>query len=139
MKATENVQREFLSAPCGTEKALVTWLNWFLGLKMPEHPVCRGHNTPLDYLKHVYFEPAKDVVVWAPRGGGKTRLAAAATLLDLLHKPGVQVRILAGSLDQTKNMWQHLLDDAQRVAVELREEEACNVRAIQLKSGSRAG
>ena len=63
--------------------------------------VCTGHAAPFDYLIRAYFEPASDQVVHAPRGGGKTRLAAVATLLDLLHKPGLSVRILGGSLEQS--------------------------------------
>ena len=35
-------------------------------------------------------------------------LGAAATLLDLLFKPGVQVRILGGSLEQSQKMYEHL-------------------------------
>lgn len=47
-------------------------------------------------------------MVWANRGGGKTMLGAVATLLDLLFKPGVQVRILGGSLEQSSKMYEHL-------------------------------
>src|SRR5438552_4677425 len=94
----------------------------------PPAPVCPHHNTPFDYLKRVYFEPAKDVVVWAPRGGGKTRMGAAATLLDLLHKPGVQVRILGGSLEQSRRMWEHLLEDAKQLAIELMDEDGTDGR-----------
>lgn len=35
-------------------------------------------------------------------------LGAAATLLDLLFKPGIQVRILGGSLQQAEKMYEHL-------------------------------
>jgi hypothetical protein len=49
-----------------------------------------------------------DCVVWANRGGGKTFLGAVATVLDLYFKPGIEVRILAGSLDQSKRMYAHL-------------------------------
>jgi hypothetical protein len=97
--------------PCQTEDELRALLDTFLHLKFPAKGICPGHASPFDYLSHAYFEPAKDVVVWAPRGGGKTRLGAAATLLDLLHKPGISVRILGGSLDQSFHMWNHLLPD----------------------------
>lgn len=49
-----------------------------------------------------------DLVLWANRGGGKTFLGAIATTLDLLFKPGIEVRILAGSLEQSKRMFAHL-------------------------------
>lgn len=70
---------------------------------------------PLEYLWHAFDErggtedeAARDAVVWACRGGGKTFLGALATLLDLAFKPGIQVRILAGSLEQAGRMHAHL-------------------------------
>src|SRR3982750_695679 len=96
---------------CEDDNQLYDWVTSILKLKLPRSHVCPGHDSPFDYLRHAYFEPAGDCVVWAPRGGGKTRLGAAATLLDLLHKPGVAVRILGGSLEQSLRMWEPLLPD----------------------------
>ncbi len=53
---------------------------------------------------------SSDCVVWANRGGGKTKLGAAATVLDLVFKPGVQVRILGGSLGQSSKMFTYLCE-----------------------------
>lgn len=78
--------------------------------------------SPLEYLSHTFFEGLRfdraevdtgergppDSVVWANRGGGKTFLGAVATMLDLVFKPGIQVRILGGSLEQSKRMQEHL-------------------------------
>lgn len=100
-----------LLSPCLNDGMLWTWLHAFAGVQVPRRPVCPGHHAPFDYLRQAYFEPSRDLVVWAPRGGGKTRFAAAATLLDLLHKPGCSVRILGGSLEQSLRMWEHLLPD----------------------------
>ncbi len=100
---------------CKTDDELHDWLVTHLHINVPRVPVCPGHDAPFEYVRAAYFEPAKDVVVWAPRGGGKTRLAAAVTLLDLLHKPGVSVRILGGSLDQSLRMWEHLVPDLERL------------------------
>lgn len=73
-----------------------------------------GHTAPFEYLVHSFFEgefspgePA-DCVVWANRGGGKTFLGAVATVLDLAFKPGITIRILAGSLEQAARMHEHL-------------------------------
>ena len=49
-----------------------------------------------------------DCVVWANRTGGKTELAAIATLLDCIFKPYCQVRILGGSGEQSGRMYQYL-------------------------------
>jgi hypothetical protein len=97
------------TTPCRNWRQLWRWVAEFAGLRVPRVAVCANHRAPFDYLRAAYFEPAGDLVVWAPRGGGKTHLAAVATLLDLLHKPGCQVRILGGSLEQSLRMWEHLL------------------------------
>lgn len=65
-------------------------------------------SAPANYLCDAFFDRPGDAVVWANRGGGKTMLGAAATLLDLLFKPGIQVRILGGSLQQAERMYAHL-------------------------------
>jgi hypothetical protein len=49
-----------------------------------------------------------DCIVWANRAGGKTELAAVATLLDCIFKPNCQIRILAGSGEQAGRMYQYL-------------------------------
>ncbi len=84
------------------------WLQWKLQLRLPREGVCRGHVSPLDYLCASFFEHPGDRAVWACRGGGKTMLGAVATLLDLLFKPGVQIRILGGSLEQSEKMYAYL-------------------------------
>ncbi|HYO10725.1 MAG TPA: hypothetical protein VER17_17300 [Tepidisphaeraceae bacterium] len=134
--------RKMLTTPCTDADHLHDWVKTFLGLDTPREAVCPGHDAPFEYLKAAYFEPAGDLVVWAPRGGGKTRLGAAATLLDLLHKPGVEVRILGGSLEQSRRMWEHLMADVERAAAEQVARRAPGVRAsqeIRLANGSRAG
>ena len=47
-------------------------------------------------------------MVWANRGGGKTYLGAIATVLDMVFKCGIQVRLLAGSLQQGRLMFTHV-------------------------------
>lgn len=75
-------------------------------------PTARGadqaYGGPFDYLADSFFDRSGDAVVWANRGGGKTMLGAVATLLDLIFKPGIQVRVLGGSLQQAEKMYEHL-------------------------------
>ncbi|MCC6238741.1 MAG: hypothetical protein IT448_00345 [Phycisphaerales bacterium] len=118
-----------------TPEGLHRWIGQHLELQISRRAVCPGHSAPFEYLVRSYFEPSQDMVVWAPRGGGKTRLAAIATLLDLIHKPGLKVCILGGSLDQSKHVWWHLLDDLQRLGVELNQGRS---RRLQLENGSLA-
>lgn len=93
-----------------TREELREWVREHLGIVLPLHAVCQGHNTPLDYLDYVFFERgAADPVVMACRGGGKTLLGAVATLLDMLFRPGIEIRILGGSDVQTERMYEHLV------------------------------
>jgi hypothetical protein len=124
--------------PCTSAEHLRDWLKTFLHLTFPAKGICPGHVSPFEYLRQSYFEPAKDLVVWAPRGGGKTRLGAAATLLDLLHKPGITLRILGGSLDQSFHMWNHLLPDLVEFARD-RLDGKIGQRHFRLTTGSAAG
>ncbi|MFI4859509.1 MAG: hypothetical protein ACIAXF_02385 [Phycisphaerales bacterium JB063] len=91
-----------------TPGELERFVSLALGLSVPRASVSGLGCSPFDYLRDSYFGEAGDAVVWASRGGGKTMLGAAATLLDLLFRPGVQVRVLGGSLSQSEKMYEHL-------------------------------
>ncbi len=81
-----------------------------LGFDIPRNARSVRMDSPFDYICHAYFEEShiRDCVVWANRGGGKTQLGAIATFLDLVFKPGIQIRILGGSLDQSSRMYGYL-------------------------------
>jgi len=90
-----------------TKSSLKDYVKVFLGIDVPSKHICTGHNSPLDYLTHSFFadfntekHPNADAIVWANRAGGKTELAAVATLLDCIFKPNCQIRILGGSGEQ---------------------------------------
>ncbi len=98
-----------------TPETLHAWIQENLDLAIAQSAIIPGHAAPFDYLKHAFFEGAlsqephlPDSLIWANRGGGKTLLGAIATTLDLLFKPGIQVRILAGSFEQAQRMHEHL-------------------------------
>ena len=124
-----------------------------LDISVPDKPIEDGSSAPMAYLSHTFFEgrrfdrarrensPANpqsplsrhgrahaDCVVWACRGGGKTFLGAVATMLDLVYKPGIQVRILGGSLEQSQRMQEHLRTLFEQPALA---ELLCNARASQ--------
>ncbi|CAN5759230.1 hypothetical protein BH11PLA1_BH11PLA1_21510 [soil metagenome] len=92
-----------------------------LGIVAPRTALLATSAAPFDYLVHTFFEGRRfegdtptderapeDIAVWASRGGGKTFLGAVATMLDLVFKPGIEVRILGGSLEQSQRMLEHL-------------------------------
>ncbi|MCH8209915.1 MAG: hypothetical protein IIB99_00950 [Planctomycetes bacterium] len=91
-------------------KQLHAYIRIVLGFDIPRRPIVTGHSAPFAYLEHAYFEDRqpRDCVVWANRGGGKTQLGAIATLLDMLFKPGIEIRILGGSFDQSSKMYRYL-------------------------------
>jgi hypothetical protein len=101
-----------------TRKMLRDYVKVFGGIDVPDKKICppsADHTSPLDYLWHSFnadfaqSSPANaDAVVWANRGGGKTEIAAVATLLDCIFKPACQVRILAGSGEQAGRMYDYL-------------------------------
>ena len=106
-----------------TKRDLKNYVKVFLGIDVPVMKMCPEHNSPMDYLWHSFsadFPTLRatsherratinaDAIVWANRAGGKTELAAIATLLDCIFKPGCQVRILAGSGEQAGRMYEYL-------------------------------
>jgi hypothetical protein len=98
-----------------TRRDLKNYVKVFLGIDVPNRKICTGHNSPMDYLWHSFSADFSaesrangDAVIWANRGGGKTELAAMATLLDCVFKPNCQVRILAGSGEQAGRMYEYL-------------------------------
>jgi len=95
-----------------TDDELHAWILDKLSIRVVRQALIDGHSAPFEYLCHAFFEDRmpRDCVVWANRGGGKTFYAAVATMLDLIFKPGIEIRILGGSLEQSKRMHAHLRD-----------------------------
>jgi len=98
-----------------TRLDLKNYVKVFLGIDVPDKRICPEHNRPMDYLWHSFSadfaaegKANADAVVWANRAGGKTELAAVATLLDCVFKPSCQVRILGGSGEQSGRMYEYL-------------------------------
>jgi hypothetical protein len=98
-----------------TRRDLKNYIKVFLGIDVPDRRICSEHQSPMDYIWYTFCElkrdpqPANhDSIVWANRAGGKTELAAVATLLDCIFKPTCQVRILGGSGEQASRMYEYL-------------------------------
>jgi hypothetical protein len=98
-----------------TRTDLKNYVKVFLGIDVPDVKICPEHNSPMDYLWYSFSADFitesrlnADAIVWANRAGGKTELAAVATLLDCIFKPNCQVRILGGSGEQATRMYEYL-------------------------------
>ncbi len=99
-------------APKNREQ-LARFVAKYLKLKVPLRSVCEHHSSPLDYLAASFFGQ-DDLVIWANRGGGKTMLAAAATILDALFRGPLKMRILGGSFDQSDRLADYVRSMIQR-------------------------
>ena len=91
-----------------TRRELHAYIRYFLGLWIPQRSVCRSHSAPFDYIAGAFLGGLGDCIVWAPRAGGKTVGGAILTLLECIHQPGLAVRILGGSREQSEKMYQHM-------------------------------
>ena len=138
-----------------TPEELRLWLHEHLDPSAPEQGLIAGHHSPFEYLVHAFFEGAMarrdgcwvmvgesertaDSIVWANRGGGKTYLGAVATLLDLIFKPGVQARVLAGSLEQSGRMHTYLGRLLERPGISGRIDVRITSRSIEAGGGADA-
>jgi len=104
-----------------TRGQLARWVEETLDIRIPARALCPHHCPPLDYLAASFLggdappvdgKPATaggaDLLVWANRGGGKTLLAAVATLLEAVYKKPIDIRILGGSFDQSDRLADYL-------------------------------
>ncbi len=89
--------------PPADEAELARFVLDYFGMIVPAEPICPNHNSPLDYLAASFFGQ-EDLLVWACRGGGKTMLAAGATLLDAIFHSPSKIRVLGGSFDQSDRL-----------------------------------
>ena len=86
-----------------TRRELAAFVSAQLGMDVPDERICPNHDSPMDYLAASFFGQ-DDLLVWANRGGGKTSLAAAATLLDAIFRAPIDIRVLGGSFDQSDRL-----------------------------------
>ncbi len=147
-----------------TPDELHAWIERELHLTLVRRALIEGHHAPFEYVVHSFFEGlgalprdehadatsdpqaappvregAHDCIVWANRGGGKTFLGAVATLLDLLFKPGIEIRILGGSMEQSRRMHAHLrrlLDPRRNERIAAEVSGKITERRIVLRNGS---
>lgn len=94
-------------SPPTTKDELADFVARYFGLPVPRKAVCPHHDSPLDYLAASFFGQV-DLLVWANRGGGKTLMAAVATILDALFHGPLRIRVLGGSFDQSHRLAEYI-------------------------------
>ena len=77
-----------------------------------------------------YRPPWRIIVDRIARQHQTTYERAIATLLDMVHKPGIQVRILGGSLEQSCRMHEHLRRMLERLQAVLDKVDESKCEAI---------
>lgn len=131
-------ERELIANGPRSMGEMRSWMRAVLEVEVLEQGTVEGHAAPLAYLWHAFDESARlrDCVVWASRGSGKTFYAAAATLLDLLYKPGIDVRLLGGSLEQSSRVYEHLRRMLEMPLVPGRISGRATEKRVRLDNGS---
>ena len=134
----ENELLDIIGIRPQTEDELHAWILDKLSIRVVREALIDGHSAPFEYLCHAFFEDRlpRDCIVWANRGGGKTFYAAVATMMDLIFKPGIAIRILGGSLEQSGRMHAHLRDLFSIDRFEELIEGKITERRIRLHNGS---
>ena len=87
------------------------WLKiheWF-GLALAHRPFTPGHSSPFAFLADAFLHPRRDVAAWACRSGGKTLGASILAALEFLFADNLQARVLAGSEDQGRFLYEYWL------------------------------
>lgn len=150
MSLGDRAMRRLMALQPRNESQLLRFVERSMGLRMVTAVTDPLSSSPMDYLAHAFFEAHRkhlqaqgpcgkqrgDAVVWACRGGGKTMLGAVATLLDLIFKPGVRIRILGGSFEQSQKMYEHLTSLLERPMFAALLASPATQRRVELINGS---
>jgi hypothetical protein len=96
---------------------LQRWVWEVLGVWIPNHAICPGHDSPYSYFYDRYFEIELDTLLWASRMCSKSFMAALECWMKARDKPGWEANICAGSGSQalrsyeaTKLFWKRTDD-----------------------------
>jgi len=107
-----------------TRKALWGYIAHHFGVRLPWKAFTPGHSSPFGFVADAVFNPADSLLVWANRSGGKT--LAGSLLAALQYRfadqagedgPAIDLhsRILSGSADQARNMYEYWANWCYRV------------------------
>ena len=76
---------------------LQRWIWEVLGIWIPNHNICPGHDSPYSYFYDRYFGFQLDTLLWASRMCSKSFYAALECWLKARSSPGWEANICAGS------------------------------------------
>ena len=78
------------------------------GLRLPSKSLTPGHSTPFDFVADAFFSSGQDLAAWANRSGLKTLSASIIAALEFRFAENpMRGRVLSGSEDQARNLYEH--------------------------------
>jgi hypothetical protein len=107
MTKTQTPPDDWTAHPPADRSELAALVRQKFSLLVGDASICPHHDCPLDYLAASFFDQ-EDLLVWANRGGGKTMLAAVATVLDAVFRRPAKIRVLGGSFDQSDRLAEYI-------------------------------
>jgi len=90
-----------------TKRELWGFIAAHFNLRLPWKTFTPGHSNPFDFVADAVFHPGADLAAWANRSGAKTLVASVIAALDFLYFDGLQARVLSGSEDQAKYLYEY--------------------------------
>ncbi len=87
---------------------LWSWIKNYTGVSLAHKAVCRGHQAPFDPLADQFFHRPSITLTLGSRGSGKSFTAGIGSHLDSRFLPGHGTRILGGSKDQSRQIYEAL-------------------------------
>lgn len=88
-----------------TPKQLWSFIGAHFGLWLPRKVFTQGHSSPFKFVSDAFLNPGQNVAAWANRGGLKTLDASILAATEYAFLDGLQSRVLAGSLDQARQLY----------------------------------
>ncbi len=97
-----------------TANDLKRWIRDYTGIKIPDKPVCEGHQSPWECFEAIHLKRPSIALVLGSRGCGKSFLSALDSHLTSRWDPDHGTRILGGSKAQSVQIYHALRDIALR-------------------------
>ena len=106
--AVEEIERKMATDGPKTEDELWYWVKDNLGIKIPRKAVCKGHQSPFDFLSACYFRKYPAILGMGNRGGGKTFMVALLHWLNSTFFPGIESATFGATEAQSLRCYAHL-------------------------------
>lgn len=90
-----------------TNRQLWAFIGAYFDLWLPFTSYTPGNSNPFAFVVDAFFHPADDLAAWSCRSGGKTLCGSVIAALEYQFTDGIQARVLSGSEDQAKFLYEY--------------------------------